>query len=804
MLNTLVYRLLENSLIMSAAIVLLYILSRLLRSKTSPRLRFVCWLVIAVGLLLPVRPTFYTVTLPDSVTANLPVAEVFGQPADPQLPTGDVFVESPDIQPDTSPATVDNAAILSSHTDLVSAQPADAPVVPVATSLLSRLWNNAPFLLWASGAFVFLMLCAIRHRRFAKNVRQWSRLTSDEGLIALLNEVCGDANLRRRPKLFICPLVTTPVTMGLFRPVLILPDEPIEPEQLRLMLLHEVTHCKHGDIWAKALSLLAMSAHWFNPLVWLMNRYLITEAELACDAAVLRHAGNGQRIAYGETILHAARRGQEVSTLLASAFSGGGKNLKRRLAAIVENKVTRRWVAVGCAVILLGGLLLVWLGGFGGGGAGGIVDPIQDAPVNLTPTDNLVIYVPAWSKYSDDLEYAVKLYKEKYRDVNVTVETIGDENDETGQQYADRVRVELMAGTGPDVILASPDIFPNLYGTMDTGAFLNLSSIIADDGDFNMDDYIQPVIDAGLYKEGRYLIPYSYQYSSIVAYSDSMSKVGFDMTKNTNFTSFFDELDGCLPKLQENPSFLGAFYDSDDYFKTAVFDSGLTLVDFERQSVLPDEAGLKAFCEAFKPYWDIDQSSHPWGGFFDHFSDESSLFDRYDSMYYTLIWGAALANGDAIQRDNEVSAIYGMDGGLHARVGSALAIRSGSPNQYNAWNFIKIMMSEKEQEGQYRNGPKSGSPVNRSALTVVQNTGGMEVFGWIDSNTGTEYTKRPFTEEEMQPIRDLDVSVTNCVIPNYDTVEILRECMTPWFNDEKSYDECVTALRQKLTFYVSE
>jgi len=547
-----------------------------------------------------------------------------------------------------------------------------------------------------------------------------------------------------------------------------------------------------------------MTAHWFNPLVYLMNRALITESELACDAAVLRRAGAGQRIVYGETVLYAARQGRDVSTALASAFSGGGKNLKRRLKDIVDKKTTSQWVAVGCAIVLLGGLLAAGLVGFGRGDTSGIVGSIPDAPVDLTPTDELVIYIPAWLKYSDDLQYAVKRYKEEYRDVNVTVLTIGDENDETGQQYADRIRVELMAGTGPDVIVASPDIFPNLYVTMDTGAFLNLSSIIADDKDFNLDDFIQPVVDAGLYKEGRYVVPYSYKYSSLVAYSDSMSKVEFDIAMNTNFTSFFNELDRCLPKLKENPSFMGAFDGQDDYFKTAVFDSGLTLVDFEQKLILPDEAGLKAFCESFKPYWDIDQSSHPWGGFLDHFFDESSFFDRYDSMYYTLSWSAALANGDAIQRDNKISVIYGMDGGLHARIGSALAIWSGSPNQYNAWNFIKIMMSEKVQEGQYRFGPRSGSPVNRSALNTVQNTGGMEVFGWIDSDTGTEYMKRPFTEEEMQPIRALDTSVTNCVIPNFDTVEILRECMTPWFNDEKSYDECIGTLRQRLTIYVSE
>ena len=53
--------LIENSVVMFIAIIVMLTLSRATRRVTLVRLRYVCWVVIAVGLLLPVRPVLFTV-----------------------------------------------------------------------------------------------------------------------------------------------------------------------------------------------------------------------------------------------------------------------------------------------------------------------------------------------------------------------------------------------------------------------------------------------------------------------------------------------------------------------------------------------------------------------------------------------------------------------------------------------------------------------------------------------------------------------------------------------------------------------
>jgi len=815
-----ILQLLKNTLVMSAAILLLYILSRLFQRVTSPGLRFICWLIVAVGLLLPVRPALYTVPLPESTVASLSVDEVFKQPA--QLPVNYFSTEPPGAQPDVPITESQEITSAGKQADVLPAQSAaDAPdsSAPSLSSrlrdtsalLFSRLQDNAAFLLWSLGVFVFLSACFIRHRRFVADIRRFSRTASDEKLCTLLEEVCQTVKLHRRPELLICSLVTSPAMTGLFRPVLILPDKDIEPEQLRLMLLHEVTHCKHGDLWFKALALLAMSANWFNPLVYLMNRCLITESELACDNAVLRFAGSSQRIVYGKTIISAARRGRDVSFMLASAFSGSGKSLKRRLRAIVERRNTRKWISVCCALVMLCSLLLTALASCGGSNKG--ITPVPQSKVDLTPTDELIIYLPSAPWVRDDLDVAISAYKQKYPEINLVVETVG-ESDNDGysyNQYRERVSNELMSGAGPDVVIANPYVFDDLYKTMDTGVFLNLSSIFDEDENFVREDFNMAVLDAGVYKGGRYIVPYSYLLPILTALPDKLEAAGIDLSVNTGFAEFFEELDGCLSGLGEAPTFrrsIGLY----EYFPYAVYDAGLMLIDYEHNKILPDEPAFRTFCETIKSYWvnEYAETYHDGSTRFEALSNDQSLFayDRNDanSLFF------AISQAKANDTDCVLSAVRSMDGGLTATMNNALAIRAGSPNQLNAWNFIKVMLDEKVQKGKYGIGPCLSLPVNTKSLNeIIACSYTTSMFGSFaygtseDGAIGTPVIRQIFLSmliaEEKQPLLDICCKTTSCVIPvkAYDLSKIV-----PYFNDEKSLDECIDDLKSQLTFYTSE
>lgn len=78
--------------------------------------------------------------------------------------------------------------------------------------------------------------------------------------------------------------VPTPMTWGVLRPVILLPESA---RRDKAILRHELAHVRRGDPLVVVLAEAAKALQWFNPLVWLAVKRLRAESERACDDAVL-------------------------------------------------------------------------------------------------------------------------------------------------------------------------------------------------------------------------------------------------------------------------------------------------------------------------------------------------------------------------------------------------------------------------------------------------------------------------------------------------------------------------------------
>jgi beta-lactamase regulating signal transducer with metallopeptidase domain len=96
-----------------------------------------------------------------------------------------------------------------------------------------------------------------------------------------------------------------PAVVGLWRPVIIVPDDfamRYTPQEQQLILAHEAVHVRRRDPLMNALCALLQCVLWFHPLVHLAARRFRLDQELACDAAVM-HAHPGLKRSYGEAML---------------------------------------------------------------------------------------------------------------------------------------------------------------------------------------------------------------------------------------------------------------------------------------------------------------------------------------------------------------------------------------------------------------------------------------------------------------------------------------------------------------------
>lgn len=205
--------------------------------------------------------------------------------------------------------------------------------------------------IYGGGVLVVLLrtvVATFRVRRIARRAQ-----TADAECIALLRDVCGILDIRRRVRLLMSDDVRVPMTWGLVCPTVVLPSsaQTWRREQQRMVLLHETAHIRAGDWTVKLLARLVCAAYWFHPGVWWLARGLDEDCERACDDRVI-HTG-ARRSDYAELLVIAADRLLPAAALALSSSRG----LRARLRSVLDvhhdvRPLARRWTLVAASATL--------------------------------------------------------------------------------------------------------------------------------------------------------------------------------------------------------------------------------------------------------------------------------------------------------------------------------------------------------------------------------------------------------------------------------------------------------------------
>jgi bla regulator protein BlaR1 len=134
-------------------------------------------------------------------------------------------------------------------------------------------------------------------------------------------------------------ILIEPGVVGLFRPVLLLPDgicERLTSQQLQTILTHELSHVRRRDNLTAAIHMLVEALFWFHPLVWWLGQRLMVEREVACDEAVI--SAGGDREAYAEGLLIVCKFYFESPLRCAAGVAGA--DLKKRIELIMTPRIT--------------------------------------------------------------------------------------------------------------------------------------------------------------------------------------------------------------------------------------------------------------------------------------------------------------------------------------------------------------------------------------------------------------------------------------------------------------------------------
>ena len=207
-------------------------------------------------------------------------------------------------------------------------------------------------LLWLLGSIFLATYFIVTHIRF---VREYE--TSLPVWHPNINQWLSTCPLKRRIDVRESDKIVSPLTYGLFRPIILLPKgtDYNNIRHLNYVLTHELIHIKRLDVLYKWLLVLTLCIHWFNPIVWLFYRLANRDLELSCDEAVVKKYGESNKAEYALTLINLAEKGSKWAPFL-SSFSKN--SIEERIIAIMKPR-RKNIIGVLLTMVLIFGTTLV-------------------------------------------------------------------------------------------------------------------------------------------------------------------------------------------------------------------------------------------------------------------------------------------------------------------------------------------------------------------------------------------------------------------------------------------------------------
>lgn len=314
-----IWEFLLQTLTVSLTAAVLLIVKYLLADKLSPRWQYGIWGLLALRALIPAGMTRQVLLpLPEFVdmcktAAERGLASAYAGPWD----------------------AMDAKSVLP--------WPSGAPESVTDWLFVAYALGAAAYLLWKLAAYVRLRLVLRRGGQVSAEVS------------AQIAGVCEKYGLRASRAVKVEGLPTAFVC-GVFRPVLAVPKGGVDDK----VLLHELLHLKYFDAAQGIFWCLIRALHWCNPFMHYVLDRVGNDLESLCDQRVLERLEGEERREYGGILLGMANA-KYARAPGTSSISNGGRNISRRIAAIVRFKLYPRGMALAsvCIAVVLATPLLL-------------------------------------------------------------------------------------------------------------------------------------------------------------------------------------------------------------------------------------------------------------------------------------------------------------------------------------------------------------------------------------------------------------------------------------------------------------
>lgn len=328
-----------NSLNITFLILLMVLLELFLKKYFSAVCLYRLWVVLLIGLLIPMRfdtsKALFYISVPRTSVENN-ASNDFGM-----QDSNDIYNFA------TNDTLLQKQIPLETKNTNKNSEENWTHFLKYITAYITYIVQNRYVLLsqlWIIGAFLLLAVKGIQYSIFLKRLKRFMNPINQESLKEECNLCFQElpfSDRKRRAQyseigFYKCSVITSPMTTGVLKPTIIFPEESYSDKDFYFILKHELIHIHRRDCLMKLVQLIVLAFNWYNPLCYVLFRHLDHWCETSCDELVIYHSTHSECLDYSKLLLKYA--GVKKITANRSNMIGGKDNMKYRLQSIMDHR----------------------------------------------------------------------------------------------------------------------------------------------------------------------------------------------------------------------------------------------------------------------------------------------------------------------------------------------------------------------------------------------------------------------------------------------------------------------------------
>lgn len=181
-------------------------------------------------------------------------------------------------------------------------------------------------IIWGIGFILKLTEYFIRRYQFEK-MNLFCEVEDKE--IRDLFKICKKIIGVKKEVRLIMGMVPSPYVKGVLKPTIILSEDIIDTQRLKIIFYHELMHIKHQDLVWKLFGNVLIWIHWYLPVLKRLFRQYDDWSETYCDFSVYTLIKSRKQ--YFRVLYEIAKQGMEWGTAVCSAVYEDENGLVRRI-----------------------------------------------------------------------------------------------------------------------------------------------------------------------------------------------------------------------------------------------------------------------------------------------------------------------------------------------------------------------------------------------------------------------------------------------------------------------------------------